>query len=336
MTGMSHNTPYQMQWNFNIQREIAPNTVATVGYIGSHNLHMFMQLDFNYPTPVWVRTEAAFITVRRHSAIRCRQSAAQPAMRQLCSLSEHDRCRRTMKALQTSLNRRFSQSTGKRRCPTRTRNRSTIVPAPTVWMAADWLLPQPILLPGLRHGLSNFNRTNNFRVSGIYTVPFKANGFIGQVVNGWQLTGVFTYLSGLPFSALSAINRVFAGTRLKHWPPQRRRGLRSVFVAIRHSTQWFNPSCFTLAAVRHLRQRRTGHDHRSESMEPGQFADSRTGGCRRSPSSFLLQFRAEAFNILNHPSFRFQPTTSSPGRPSTPAPARSRRPTARRGKSSWR
>ena len=44
-------TPYQMQWNFNIQREVLPDTVATIGYIGSHNLHMFVQEDFNPVMP---------------------------------------------------------------------------------------------------------------------------------------------------------------------------------------------------------------------------------------------------------------------------------------------
>jgi hypothetical protein len=46
-----NNTPYIIQYNFNIQREIAQGTVASVGYIGSHATHLFMQLDFNYPTP---------------------------------------------------------------------------------------------------------------------------------------------------------------------------------------------------------------------------------------------------------------------------------------------
>ena len=47
-----HSTPYQMQWNLNIQREVFENTIFTIAYVGSHNLHMFIQRDFNYPQPV--------------------------------------------------------------------------------------------------------------------------------------------------------------------------------------------------------------------------------------------------------------------------------------------
>ena len=46
-----HSTPYQMQWNLTIQREVMENTLFTIGYIGSHGLHLFIQRDFNSPLP---------------------------------------------------------------------------------------------------------------------------------------------------------------------------------------------------------------------------------------------------------------------------------------------
>ena len=45
---------YVMQWNFNIQRQITPNTTVMVGYVGAHGLHMRFQADDNnmvYPSP---------------------------------------------------------------------------------------------------------------------------------------------------------------------------------------------------------------------------------------------------------------------------------------------
>jgi hypothetical protein len=41
-------------------------------------------------------------------------------------------------------------------------------------------------------------RVSSLRVSGIYAIPFKAKGFASFLVNDWQLTGVFSYLSGAP------------------------------------------------------------------------------------------------------------------------------------------
>ena len=39
------NNPYLMKWNLNIQREIVPGTVATVGYIGSQGRNI-LRLDY--------------------------------------------------------------------------------------------------------------------------------------------------------------------------------------------------------------------------------------------------------------------------------------------------
>src|SRR5438034_4379539 len=57
-------------------------------------------------------------------------------------------------------------------------------------------------------GLSNFNRTHNFRASAIYNLPIKTNGLLGGVIGGWQLTGTYVYLSGAPFSVGTTTNRV--------------------------------------------------------------------------------------------------------------------------------
>ena len=35
-------TPYQMQWNLNVQRQVAEATILTVGYVGSRGVHLFL------------------------------------------------------------------------------------------------------------------------------------------------------------------------------------------------------------------------------------------------------------------------------------------------------
>lgn len=44
-----HGSPYQMQYNLNIQREIAHDTVLSVGYVGSVARHLWTQGDINPP-----------------------------------------------------------------------------------------------------------------------------------------------------------------------------------------------------------------------------------------------------------------------------------------------
>ncbi len=43
--------PYMMQYNLNVQREVAKNTVLTVGYVGSRGVHLTMQIDQNPVVP---------------------------------------------------------------------------------------------------------------------------------------------------------------------------------------------------------------------------------------------------------------------------------------------
>ena len=40
-----------IQYNLNIQREISPSTVLTVGYVGSHGVHLITGIEVNPPTP---------------------------------------------------------------------------------------------------------------------------------------------------------------------------------------------------------------------------------------------------------------------------------------------
>ncbi|PYR99777.1 MAG: hypothetical protein DMG16_17140 [Acidobacteria bacterium] len=38
-------TPYLMQWNSNVQRQVMEATILTVGYVGSRGVHLFNQRD---------------------------------------------------------------------------------------------------------------------------------------------------------------------------------------------------------------------------------------------------------------------------------------------------
>ena len=45
---------------------------------------------------------------------------------------------------------------------------------------------------------------------------FTAKGVGGALINGWQIAGVYTYLSGAPLTPLSTNNRVFTGSIFFH------------------------------------------------------------------------------------------------------------------------
>lgn len=297
------NTPYQMQWNLNIQREIMANTVWTVGYLGSHAVHMFMQQDFNNPTPC---LSASSGCVYNGAPTYGNNGAANPRLNpQYGALifantvtSSH------YHGLQTSLNRRFSRNWQAQ--VSYTFSKSIDNSSGTYGLDGGGL-PNSGTNPSCLScdtGLSNFNRTHNFRLSGIYAVPFKAKGIVGGIINGWQLTGVYTYLSGAPISPLSAQNRVFAGSGATTGRPNLVAGC-DLYTGYQTINQWFNPNCFTLQASGTY-----GNAGRNIIIGPNLWnLDNsllKNWKVTKISEQFTVQFRAEAFNVLNHPSL--QPT----------------------------
>ena len=298
-----NNTPYQMQWNFNIQREIMSNTVWTVGYLGSHAVHMFMQLDFNAPTPCLSASSGCVYngapTFGNNGVANPRLNPQYGALIFANTIASSH-----YEGFQTSLNRRFSNNWQVQ--VSYAFSKSIDDSSGTYGLDGGGLAnsgTNPLCL-SCDTGLSNFNRTNNFRLSGIYTVPFKAKGIVGGIVNGWQLTGVYTYLSGAPISPLSAQNRVFAGSGATTGRPNLIAGC-DLYTGYRTINQWFNPNCFALQPSGTY-----GDAGRNIIIGPNlwNLDDSlmKNWKVTKISEQFTLQFRAEAFNVLNHPSL--QPT----------------------------
>jgi hypothetical protein len=261
---------------------------------------MFVQEDFNPVVPCLSATAGCFYNgrptfVNASGAINNRVNTQYNSLQMADNLSDS-----SYHALQTSLNRRFSHNWQAQ--VSYTYSKSIDDGSGTYGLDGGGLASNPLSVAADR-GLSNFNRTHNFRVSGIYAVPFRVKGFVGEVVNGWQLTGVFTYLSGAPVNPTSATNRVFTGTGQNGGRPDVVAGcdLYSGFQQL-HGL-WFNPACFAIQPLGTY-----GNAGRDIIIGPNlwNLDNSLTKDWKVTKISeqFAVQFRAEAFNILNHPSFQ--------------------------------
>jgi len=138
-----------------------------------------------------------------------------------------------------------------------------------------------------------------FVLSGVYELPFlkTAEPLVKAVAGGWQVSGIFAAQSGFPFTPVIAGDNALAGTGGQR--PNRILGADSFGPGTRVPSRWFNGRAYEVAPR-------------------GQFGNSGKGildgpglinvdiGLMKSfaiRENTRLQFRAEFFNLGNHPNF---------------------------------
>ncbi len=283
-------TPYQLQWNLNIQREVLPNTVATIGYIGSHSLHLPAQKDFNTPIPFigpsGRPTFGALNSTNSAVVANTRLNPAYSYLQMMDALADAH-----YHAMQSILNHRFSS--GWQAQVTYTWSKSIDNSSGSYGLDGGGNIYNPTDAHADR-GLSNFNRTHNFRVSGIYDLPFKANGILGGVIGGWQFTSAYQYLSGSPFSVGTIANRVHNSLGANASRPDAVAGCDLYTGYQQLHGIWFNPNCFVPAPFGTY-----GNAGRDTIIGPNLWnLDSslaKDWKVSKLSEQFKIQFRAEAF-----------------------------------------
>jgi hypothetical protein len=153
-------------------------------------------------------------------------------------------------------------------------------------------------------GPSALNPASQASISGRYELPFgpgkrwiaNAHGVGSKIAGGWQFNEIVTSLSGFPFTPVIGSNRSGDGdTRNPDRP-----SLNPSFsgpVVLGQVGQWFNPNAFVLPAAGTY-----GNLGRGVFTGPG-LADLDVSLFKNTVLSerTSLQFRAEFFNVLNHP-----------------------------------
>src|SRR5207248_11710313 len=90
-------------------------------------------------------------------------------------------------------------------------------------------------------GLCYFNVKHTLRVNGLVALPFRGN----RLVEGWQISGILSANTGLPFSISTGFDRVGyqgSGTPRPNY-------VSGCNVAVGLVNKWFDPSCFSLQAA---------------------------------------------------------------------------------------
>ena len=151
-------------------------------------------------------------------------------------------------------------------------------------------------------GPADFDQTHRFNLSYVYDLPkFTSRRALGEVINGWQWNGIVAAASGLPFTVKSGRDNSFSGVNSDNADlignAARPAGVNTV-------AEFFNTTAFAQNVIGTF-----GSVGRNSLRGPDSinFDTSLFKGFALR-ENIRLEFRAEAFNILNHARF-YNPDT---------------------------
>jgi hypothetical protein len=154
------------------------------------------------------------------------------------------------------------------------------------------------------YGRATFDRTQVFNLNFVYTLPFykTQQGFKGKVLGGWEISGIASYYTGLPYTVTTA-NTDPAGLGIIGSSPA---SLRPDLVCDANANaphtryQWFNTGCFQNVPAN---QHRVGNEGRTVVKGPGYEGWSLSASKNvlfGAEQRFRFQLRGEASNAFNH------------------------------------
>jgi hypothetical protein len=301
----TNTSPYQMQWNINIQRELIANTVLTVGYVGSKGVHLLTQSDQNPPQAQFINGQWKFIDSTGTPFPRWAPQYDFINALQANGNSKYN-------SMQVNLVRRFSNNFQAQVAYTWSKSLDDGSGSSGLETGGG-----PRSNPyDFRYewGPSTFDIRQALRVNGIYRLPFKGN----VLVEGWQINGIMSSTTAPPVTVITGFDRAQVRGSSATGSFQRPnlvagRTADDIRLAdtsnVLGSSRYFDVTAFSLQAAGTL-----GNLGRNVIRGVGLFnldiSVVKDTKMKFISESAVLQFRAEAFNILNHVNFA-QPNGSA-------------------------
>jgi hypothetical protein len=279
-------SPFVLQYNFGVQHEIFKNTVLSVSYVGSRGYYLMVQNDLNPEIPTIVDGQPTFPA----GSPRENPNLGGIAFNKPDGPSWYN-------SLQVYLTHNFGKNLQLQASYTYSKciDYGSIAFGLEAGNSGQQAQSDPYDLARDK-GVCDFDVRHNLVANSIYTLPFRGNAF----VEGWRLGGILTARSGTPFSVQDGIDQ--ANLNDPAGQPGERPNLVSGFSndpIVGKVNEWFNPSAFALQPFGTL-----GDLGRNTLFGP-KLADLDLSLSKVTPikDNMNIEFRAEAFNIFNHPNF---------------------------------
>jgi hypothetical protein len=291
---------YVLQWNLNVQQEIAGNVTATIAYVGSRGVHLPFRTDDSnivLPTKVgsayfWPENLGSGTVVNPTVGGMDRLVFGADSYYQALQLGTKINLLKHL-LVQSSFTWGKSIDTGS----------SSI--------AGDQFSNSPSSLPfwfdaRLRRAVSDFNLARNFVISGTWELPNprQLEGAAGWAFRGWEFGGILEASSGAPFTVIVSGDPLGLNNGDPWDYPDRLGGAGcGSLVNPGNPANYIKTQCFTPANPIN----RLGNNGRNALTGPGllntDFSFNKNNRIPWIHENANLQFRAELFNIFNHPNF---------------------------------
>ncbi len=285
-------TPYVQSWNLNIQQEVNRALAFEIGYVGSKGTRLTRLYDANQGRDPNIN---------------------HPAYPQYAAVDVFsDSANSTYDGLQTTV--RFQQFHGFSGFSTYTFSKSLDGASDGInFNFANAAFPQDSTNLRAEKGASTFDTRHRWTTAFNYAVP-EIHHVPHALGAGWQLNSVITVQSGRPINIITDAGGVNSNFVQR---PDIVPGVNPILPNWTPTTGYLNPNAFAYPAVTAADPYGYfGNLGRDQIYGPGFWNyDLSTTKLFQIHERFQLQFRAEFFNIFNHPNFALPSNVISPGGP---------------------
>lgn len=294
---------YVLQWNLNVQRQLAQNLSVTVGYVGSRGIHQPLRnedADMVLPT----LTPQGYLWP---SSLGTKLNPNAGTIRALMWRSDS-----YYHALEVGAKKMMSHGFQVQSSFTWGRSIDTSSATNAGDAFGNSVPSLHWFNPRLGRGPSDFNIGKVFVVNGIWDVPgARASGPLAWTLKGWQLSGIFKASDGVPFTPLIGGDPLGLQSSDPWDFPNRVPGCNAVNGNYKQQKlAYVNLNCFTFPSPPTLRGNAGRNSIVGPSLENLDVSVFKNNYIPRISETFNLQFRAEFFNALNHANFGPPNTTN--------------------------
>jgi hypothetical protein len=292
-------TPTVESWSLKVEREIFSNTSLSVGYVGSHGYHGLLSVDTNLPAaticpaspcPAGYPTGAIYYPANAPLANNAVWNTTHWLSEGISSYN----------GWEVDVNRRFGKSLQFRGVYTFAKalddgdNMNTSVATNSPAFVANPLDPRA------DYGRASFDIRHVAVLNATYEVPFGRGrkDWLNRLAGDWQVSGIQTLQSGLPFTPQLSYNPSNDGDTRNPVRPSVNPNFAAP-VILGGASQYFDPNAFVQPLPGTY-----GNVGRNTLQGPRLYETDLSVAKRFAFGERLhLQFRAEFFNLFNHTNF---------------------------------